>query len=88
MDQFLQKRIGLYICCMYEGNKSREQLIKNYPELLVKHAIGTGTFGGELDFGTMNAFESMIIKDIIGITVNVSLFNEQTVREFAERMMV
>ena len=82
LDSLLQKRIGLYICCMYEGDKAREQVRKNYPEMLVKHAVGTGVFGGELDFDKMNAFEKMIIKDVIGINVNVSLFNKQAVREF------
>ena len=87
LDQLLQKRIGLYICCMYEDSKAREQLKKNYPEQLLNHANGTGIFGGELDFDKMNAFERMIIKDVIGITVNVSLFNEQAVIEFSKKML-
>ncbi|MBC8315950.1 MAG: flavodoxin [Bacteroidales bacterium] len=86
LDQLLKKRIGLYICCMYEGNKAREQLMENYPEPLVSHAVGIGIFGGELDFDKMNVFERMIIKDVIGITVNVSLFNEKAVRAFVKKI--
>ena len=87
LDQLLKKRIGLYICCMYEDSKAREQLKKNYPEQLLNHSTGTGIFGGELDFDKMNAFERMIIRDVIGITVNVSLFNEQAVIEFSKKML-
>lgn len=87
LGMLLTKRIGLYICCMYEHDKAREQLRSNYPEALVSHAMVTGTFGGELDFEAMNAVEKMIIRDVIGITVNVSLFREEAVREFTREMM-
>jgi len=81
-EVLLQKRYGLYICCMYEGEKATEQLRKNYPEPLVNHAAALGLFGGELDFDTMTSFEQMIIRDIIGIRVNVSIFKEEAVKEF------
>ena len=87
LDQLVTKRIGLYICCMYEDKKAQEQLMKNFPDSLVNHATETGIFGGELDFEKMNAFETMIIKDVIGITVSVSLFNEQVVVEFSKKML-
>lgn len=80
------KRIGLYICCMYENEKALEQLRNNYPDPLVRHALATGIFGGELDFEAMNAFEKMIMRDVIGITVNISLFDEKAVKEFALQM--
>ena len=78
----LEKKIGLYICCMYEGEKAREQFLKNFPEPLVAHATAQGIFGGELDLDALNAFERMIIKEIIGITINVSLFREEAVKSF------
>ncbi|TSA29246.1 MAG: flavodoxin [Bacteroidetes bacterium] len=87
IETLLKKQIGLYICCMYEDEKARVQLLNNYPEVLVNHAKATGVFGGELDFNAMNAFEKMIIRDVIGITVNISLFDEKAVREFVERML-
>jgi len=81
-DVLLQKKTGLYICCMYEGEKAMEQLRKNFPEPVVDHAVSKGLFGGELDFDTMTSFEQMIIRDIIGIRVNVSIFKEEAVKEF------
>jgi menaquinone-dependent protoporphyrinogen oxidase len=86
LESLLTKRIGLFICCMYEGEKAMDQLRKNFPEAVVIHATATGVFGGELDFNVMNAFEKMIIRDIIGIEVNVSLFDEAAVRKFALEM--
>jgi menaquinone-dependent protoporphyrinogen oxidase len=86
LDHLLRKRIGLFICCMYEGKKAEEQLQQNFPAPLVKHATALGYFGGELNFDVMNAFERMIIKDIIGISVNVSQFNEKAVGQFVSRL--
>jgi len=85
LELLLEKRTGLYICCMYEKDKAMDQLRKNFPEPLVKQSVATGHFGGELDFNSMNAFEKMIIKEIIGIEVNVSKFKEEAISEFCRR---
>ena len=87
LELLLEKPIGLYICCMYEGEKAAGQMTRNFPEPLLRHARALGYFGGELDFNVMNSFERMIIKDIIGISVNVSLFDEKAVKEFVSRLM-
>ncbi|MBL7138822.1 MAG: hypothetical protein ISS17_08615, partial [Bacteroidales bacterium] len=46
-----------------------------------------GLFGGELEFEKLNAFERMIIKQVVNISVDVSKFNEQAVKEFVGKML-
>lgn len=86
IDRLLTKKTGIYICCMFEGDTATEQFQGAFPEALRKHSIATGLFGGELEFEKMNAFERMIIKQVANISEDVSRFNEQVVREFAEKM--
>ncbi|MBE0648695.1 MAG: flavodoxin domain-containing protein [Bacteroidales bacterium] len=86
LEQLLTKKTGLYICCMFEGDTAIEQFNKAFPEPLRKNSIVTGLFGGELEFEKMNAFERMIIKQVANISVDVSKFNQQAVKEFAQRM--
>jgi menaquinone-dependent protoporphyrinogen oxidase len=71
---------------MFEGNAAKEQLNSAFPEPLIKHATATGLFGGELEFEKMNAFERMIIREVVNISEDVSKFNTDAVRDFTERM--
>lgn len=86
IDQLLTKRTGLFICCMFEGDTALEQFNGAFPEALRKNCVATGLFGGELEFEKMNSFERMIIKQVANISVDVSKFNAQAVKEFAERI--
>jgi len=87
LDELLTKRMGLYICCMFEGAPALEQFDAAFPYALREKAIATGLFGGELEFEKMNAFERMIIREVVNISEDVSKFNAGAVREFAERML-
>ncbi len=86
IDQLLSKKTGLFICCMFEGDTALEQFNSAFPEALRMNSTATGLFGGELEFEKMNAFERMIIKQVANISVDVSKFNKQAVKEFAERI--
>ncbi len=87
LEELLKKKIGLYICCMFEGDTATGQLNGAYPEVLRDHATATGLFGGELEFGKMNVFEKMIIKQVANISVDVSKFNEAAVKKFCEKIL-
>ncbi|MFH1161128.1 MAG: flavodoxin domain-containing protein [bacterium] len=86
LDVLLAKQVGLFICCMFEGGTALDQLKRNFPETLWRHASALGLFGGELEFARMNAFEKMIVQQVANISVDVSKFNEKAVKEFAETM--
>ncbi|MFH1295666.1 MAG: flavodoxin domain-containing protein [Bacteroidota bacterium] len=86
LETLLSKKIGLFICCMFEKEVAMDQLKRNFPEILWQHASALGLFGGELEFEQLNAFERMIINQVANISVDVSSFNEEAVREFAERI--
>ena len=87
LERLLEKKIGLFICCMFEEEVAMDQLKQNYPEMLWQHASALGLFGGELEFEKLNAFERMIIKQVVNISVDVSKFNEQAVKEFVGKML-
>ncbi|NQV01340.1 MAG: flavodoxin [Bacteroidia bacterium] len=86
LEQLLTKKTGLFICCMFEGDTALEQFNSAYPEALGKHSTTIGLFGGELEFEKMNAFEKMIIKQVANISVDVSKFNKEAVKVFAEKI--
>jgi len=86
LDILKQKRLGLFLCCMEEGEKAQEQFDNAYPAELREHASATGLFGGEFNFDMMNFLEKFIIKKIAGTTENVSKFKEEEIEKFAREI--
>jgi len=78
-----QKKIGLFLCCMEEGDKARLQFETAFPSQLRQQASATGLFGGAFDFQKMNWLERAIIKKISGLSDSVTKINESAISEFA-----
>jgi len=86
MDRLLQKKLGLFICCMEQGESAKRQFEEAFPEELRNHASASGFFGGEFDFDKMNFFQRKIVKKVAGIEESVSRFNGEAVAAFAEKI--
>ena len=56
------KKIGIFVCCMSEGEKAISQLNSCFPNELISMAIAKEHFGGGFTFSKMNFFEKFIIK--------------------------
>ncbi|HPV39931.1 MAG TPA: flavodoxin domain-containing protein [Spirochaetota bacterium] len=87
LAQLLAKRIGLFICCMNQGDAARQHYESVFDGRLRSRAIAAGIFGGELDFDKLSLIEKSVIGQVINITVSVSRFDEGAVREFAAKFL-
>jgi menaquinone-dependent protoporphyrinogen oxidase len=85
-EKLLGKKLGLYLCCMEEGEMARMQFEKAYPAEIRGKAVAKGLFGGELNLGKMNFFEKRLTRKITGIKSSVSKINQEEIRFFAEKM--
>jgi menaquinone-dependent protoporphyrinogen oxidase len=81
----LQKRLGLFLCCMDE-KRAEEQFNNAYPETLRSHAISKKVLGGEFLFEKMNFFERAIVKKIAKVNESQHNIDEEKVREFVLEM--
>jgi len=86
-EMLLQKRLGLYLCCMYEGETAEKQFGDAFEEKLRRHAVATGLFGGEFDFTKMNFIERKIVTKIADITESISRIDEDAIRQFAGKFL-
>jgi menaquinone-dependent protoporphyrinogen oxidase len=84
-QELLEKRLGLYLCCMDE-DRAREQFDNAYPEILRSHAVSKKIMGGEFRFERMNFIEKAMIKKISGVDQSVSKINEEKIREMISEM--
>lgn len=84
LEALLRKKVGLFLCCMFEGDIAKKQFEEAYPAALRAHAVVTGLFGGEITFDKMNVLEKMIVKRVAKIDQDVSKLNQLAIKEFAE----
>jgi menaquinone-dependent protoporphyrinogen oxidase len=82
-DTLKQKRLGLFLCCMEEGDTAQKQFDEAFPVELMTHAAVTGLFGGEFDLDKMNFFQRAIVKKVAGITRSVSKIKKDNIHQFA-----
>ena len=84
-NDLLTKRIGFFLCCMYEGDKAEKQFETAYPEELRKLSVSNGLFGGEFILSNLNFVERKLIKMIDGITADISKINIDEIKKFADQ---
>ena len=85
-NKLLEKRLGLYLCCMKKGEEAQRQFIDAYPDSLIQHAEVKGIFGGEFMFEKMNFLERMIVKKVAHVTKSISQINRKVIDHFAENL--
>jgi menaquinone-dependent protoporphyrinogen oxidase len=81
-----EKKIGIFICCMEEGEKAADQFNRAFPEELIKQASATGIFGGEFNFEKMNFIERFIVRKIAKVDKSVSKIYEENITKFVSQI--
>lgn len=80
------KELGLFICCMEEGETAQKQLMEAFPEELHKVAKATAFFGGAFDFEKMNFLQKMIVKKVAKVEHSTSKVDHEAIRKFSKKM--
>jgi menaquinone-dependent protoporphyrinogen oxidase len=83
--ELLEKRLGLFLCCMHE-QEAETEFNNAYPEILRSHATSKKIMGGEFRFERMNFIEKALVKKIAGINQSVYKVDENKIKEFVEEM--
>lgn len=81
-----EKRIGLFICGMQEGEAINSEINSNFPEGLLNIAVAKEHFGGEFKFDKMNFIEKIIIKKVSKTSSDKSLILKDNICKFAQAM--
>jgi len=76
------KPLGLFLCCMYDGDKATEQFNTAFPEDLRAIAKCKSLMGYELHFDRMNLFDRTITKKITGYSESMSKINHNELKQF------
>lgn len=80
------KKIGLFVCCMREGESVDEQIRNSFPQELRLNAVAIENFGGEFIFNKMGFLDKLITKKVVKIDKDTSNILEDNINNFAQLM--
>lgn len=83
LDQLLAKKIGLFLCCLEQGEKAEKQMEEGFGAPLTQHAEAKGFLGGEIDLNKLNFVFRGIIKKMLKTDQNVSSLSPEKLDNFA-----
>ena len=86
LDTLLEKEVGLFLCCMRDGETAIEQFNNAFPQELRKNSAAMGLFGGEFLLSEMNFFEKQIVKKVSGATMDQSNLDYDAIKEFVSKI--
>jgi menaquinone-dependent protoporphyrinogen oxidase len=82
----MEKWVGLFLCCMKEGEIAIEQFNNAFPVELRKNSVALGLFGGEFLFSKMNYIEKQIVKKVTGVSSEQSNLDVEAIKLFASKV--
>jgi len=64
--ELLDRRVGLFLCCLYEGERAEAQMADSFPPWLLVHAFGRYHLGGELDMDRLGVLDRLLVRVVLG----------------------
>jgi menaquinone-dependent protoporphyrinogen oxidase len=85
-DTLVEKDLGLFLCCMRDGDAAIAQFNSAFPQELRKSSAAMGLFGGEFLVSKMNFFERQVVKKVDGIIEDQSKLDRESIMLFASKL--
>jgi len=85
LDHLLQKAVGLFVCCIDADANEQELVQRAFPESLLKHALASGFFGGELNIKKMNLLQKIMTRKAARLQKEPDI-DFQKIFEFARKL--
>jgi menaquinone-dependent protoporphyrinogen oxidase len=67
-----ERRVGLFISCLYEGEHAQAQLRAAFPDWLTGHAFAAGLFGGEIRYRELTFLDRLLVRSVSPLSTDVS----------------
>lgn len=84
--ELLARKLGLFICCMAQGEEAYQQLEKNVPPVLLAHASAKGCFGGAFRLSRMGWMDRTIAQKAAKIRTDTEDIRYDEMDEFIRNL--
>jgi menaquinone-dependent protoporphyrinogen oxidase len=85
------KRLGLFICCLFDGQQAERQLQTAFPGELLEAALVKDAFGGRVNPAELTFAERLVTRVVArgtGMPEKCSRYSEDAIRRFARVLKV
>lgn len=86
LELLVSKRLGLFINCLYSGEKAQQQLDNAFPEALNRKALVRDYFGGEVDKLKLSFWERVVTTRMLEQGDLVVAISKERIERFANIM--
>lgn len=86
LDALKDKKVGLFICCMGEGDVPQTELNNSFPNELIAKSIAKESFGGEFIFKKMGFMHKLIVKKVSKVEQDKSNISEENINRLVQLM--
>jgi menaquinone-dependent protoporphyrinogen oxidase len=83
-EPLLQRRVGLFLCCLYRGERAQGQLQAAFPPWLTAHAFASGLFGGALRHDRLSLLDRLLVRGIAHSAGDVSTVRSEAIAAMAD----
>jgi menaquinone-dependent protoporphyrinogen oxidase len=80
------ERLGLFICCLYDGVEAQKELETAFPAELLDSAVVKAHLGGKVDPGELNFLERLATRVVAKVKEKFDQYSEADVRGFARAL--
>src|SRR5208283_2243523 len=79
----LQRRVGIFLCCLYEGEEALMQLQSAFPDWLLAHAFARVLPGGEVHYDRLTFLDRLLVRSLPHRTGQFSRMRPEALDELA-----
>lgn len=81
-----QKRVGLFITCLYRGDMAKQQLHEGYPDWLIAHASATEWLGGRIRVKSLGFMHRMLVSRLGNLEGDTDRIDPNRIDDFVSRL--
>jgi len=85
-NELLKKKIGLFLCCMYQGDIAQKQFDEAYSKKLRKKAVVKELFGYGFNFESMGFIMRAMARKIANVNKSELHLNKEAIERFVKKL--
>lgn len=79
LAELLERRVALFLSCLYDGARAEQQLADNFPGLLVAHSFGHYFVGGRVAMERLKWLDRYLMKRVGGVDHDVDTMHPEEI---------
>ncbi|HVP18208.1 MAG TPA: flavodoxin domain-containing protein [Spirochaetia bacterium] len=82
-ESLLSRKVGLFICCFYTGERAAAEIQEAFPSWLTAHAFAREVLGGELSLSKLSFLDRILVRTLVRPARNLFMIRTDAIEELA-----